>query len=64
MEPEIVNTGMELGKNILLGITSAISLASLITAGTRTPSRFTKFGKIYRLIEKIALVVGKAKQQD
>lgn len=36
-------------------------IASIITASTATPSPDTVLGKVYRVIEVLALVVGKAK---
>ena len=59
---ETVNQITPLIKNIILGCTSAVTLASLITAWTKTPNKFSKFSKLYKIIEKIGLVVGNAKQ--
>lgn len=39
-----------------------VTLASLITAGTKTPNPETGLGKVYKIVEAMALVVGKAKQ--
>jgi hypothetical protein len=47
--------------DILAVLGSIVLLASAITAGTRTPDPDSALGKIYRLIEVCALVVGRAK---
>lgn len=44
-------------------ITSIIALASLITAGTKTPKAGTWLAKAYKIVEYFALVVGKAKDK-
>ena len=41
---------------------SIVLIASLITAGTKTPDPATKLGKVYKVIEVLALVVGRAKE--
>jgi len=47
---------------IALAVTSAISVASLVTAATPTPAPDTWLGRVYRVVEVIGLVVGKAKE--
>lgn len=42
--------------------TAAVTIASFITMKTETPDPDTFLGKAYRIIEIIAMVVGKAKQ--
>lgn len=41
---------------------SVVLIASLITAGTKTPDPATKLGKVYKVIEVLALVIGRAKE--
>lgn len=41
---------------------AVVIVASLITAGTKTPDPNTKWGKAYKVIEVLALVFGKAKK--
>ena len=48
---------------ILTTLTSIVVIASLIVAGTKTPDPDSKLGKIYKLIEFLAIVVGKAKDE-
>lgn len=42
--------------------TCAVTVASVITAATETPKPETTLGKIYKILEIIALVIGKAKK--
>ena len=47
-------------------VTSALLVhffSSLFVAFTNTPNRFSKFNKIYRVIEMLALAIGKAKEK-
>jgi len=60
----LLGLAIEHWDKILMGVTSIITGASLITAGTKTPKQGTKLHKIYGIVEKIALVVGKAKDKD
>jgi len=64
MEPESINTIWPIIKNICLTITSVITVASLITAGTETPKKYSKLNKFYQFVEKLALVVGKVKEKN
>lgn len=64
VNPEAVNHVSELLKNIVLGVTSLVTVASMITALTRTPNKFHSLNGIYRAIEFCALVVGKAKNKE
>jgi hypothetical protein len=50
-------------ERVLTGITTVVSVASVITASTETPPPDTFLGKLYRILELLALVVGKAKQK-
>lgn len=43
-------------------VTSVVTIASVITMNTDTPSPDTWLGKAYKIIEILALVVGKAKK--
>jgi len=49
--PEVINIA-----------TAVVTGASIITAGTRTPSPTSIWGKLYKVIEFFALLFGKAKQ--
>lgn len=44
-------------------VTTVISAASLIAAGTETPDPNSKLGKAYKIVDAIALNVGKAKNK-
>ncbi len=48
---------------IITVITSVITIASLITVGTKTPKAGTWLAKVYKIVEYFALVVGKAKDK-
>jgi len=43
-------------------VTGVIALASAITSVTPTPALGSKLGKVYKVIDFLALNVGKAKQ--
>jgi hypothetical protein len=43
--------------------TAVVTGASVITAGTRTPAPTTFWGKVYKVIEFLALVWSKAKEE-
>jgi hypothetical protein len=49
-------------ERILTGITTVVSVASVITAATETPKPETALGKLYKILELLALVIGKAKK--
>lgn len=60
---------MELFNNLMENIDSVVSilgsiviLCSIIVAGTKTPNPDTVLGKMYKLVEFLALVVGKSKE--
>jgi len=48
---------------ILSTLTGVVTIASIIVAGTRTPSPDTIMGKIYKAVEFLAITVGKAKEK-
>jgi hypothetical protein len=50
-------------ERILSIATGVVTFASLITANTDTPDPATWLGKAYRIIEILAIVYGKTKQQ-
>jgi hypothetical protein len=50
-------------ERVLTAVTTVVSIASVATASTPTPAPETFLGKLYRIIEVLALVVGKAKQK-
>ena len=43
-------------------VTGVIALASAVTAVTPTPAQGSKLGKVYKVIDFLAINVGKAKQ--
>ena len=47
---------------IIAAITSIVTVASIIIAGTKTPDPNSALGKIYKVLEWSALNVGRAKQ--
>ena len=48
---------------ILSTLTGIVTIASIIVAGTRTPSSDTVMGKIYKAVEFFSLTIGKAKEK-
>ena len=48
---------------ILSTLTGIVTIASIIVAGTRTPSSDTVMGKIYKSVEFLSLTIGKAKEK-
>lgn len=42
---------------------AVVLVASLVTAGTKTPAPGSKWAKVYRIIEMLGLVVGRAKMK-
>lgn len=59
---EAIQPYLEYGVHGIAILGSVVIIASLITAGTKTPDPSTKLGKVYRVIELLALVVGRAKK--
>ena len=54
---------MEMLINAITWITIIVTVASLIAASTPTPKDDVWIGKLYKLVELLALNIGKAKQQ-
>ena len=50
-------------EDILAILTSIIALASAITAVTGTPDPKTRLGKVYKILEFLALVIYRAKEK-
>jgi|TARA_R110000796_G_scaffold26240_1_gene73104 hypothetical protein len=48
---------------ILSTLTGVVTIASIIVAGTRTPSPDTIMGKIYKAVEFLSITIGKAKEK-
>ena len=48
---------------IIITLTGIVTIASIIVAGTRTPSSDTIMGKIYKAVEFLSLTIGKAKEK-
>lgn len=46
---------------ILSTVTGVVTIASLLVAGTKTPSPDSILGKIYKVLEFLSLTIGKAK---
>jgi hypothetical protein len=59
----VLNYIIENPESILNTATLAVAIASFITMKTETPPPETFLGKAYRIIEMVAMVVGKAKQK-
>lgn len=51
-----------IGQQVVTIAGAVVIIASLITAGTKTPDPATKWGKAYKVIEALALVFGKTKK--
>ena len=54
---------MEILINAITWITIIVTVASLIAASTPTPKDDVWIGKIYKLIDLLALNIGKAKEK-
>ena len=54
---------MEILVNAITWITIIVTVASLIAASTPTPKDDVWIGKLYKLVDLLALNIGKAKQQ-
>lgn len=54
---------METVYQVMFVVASVITLASAVCAATPTPDPNTTWGKVYRAIEFLGLIVGKAKEQ-
>tara|TARA_Y100000114_G_C11651510_1_gene274462 strand:- start:520 stop:684 length:165 start_codon:yes stop_codon:yes gene_type:complete len=54
---------MEMLINAITWITIIVTVASLIAASTPTPKDDVWIGKIYKLIDLLALNIGKAKEK-
>ncbi len=63
MEQEVINRLLDNIDQILSILGSIVVLCSVIVAGTNTPNPNTKIGKIYKIIEFLALVFGKTKDK-
>jgi hypothetical protein len=48
--------------HILTVATSVVTIASIVTTATDTPAPETLLGKMYKILEVLALVIGKTKQ--
>jgi hypothetical protein len=48
---------------ILTAATSVVTIASIVTASTTTPAPETVLGKLYKILEVLALVLGRAKDK-
>ena len=60
---EIITNLWENIEVIIASIGGVVALASVITVGTDTPPRGSKLYRPYRIVEWLALNVGKAKQE-
>tara|TARA_R110000851_G_scaffold79959_1_gene176202 strand:+ start:52 stop:255 length:204 start_codon:yes stop_codon:yes gene_type:complete len=47
---------------IIAAVTSIVTVASIVIAGTKTPNPNSALGKVYKVLEWAALNIGKAKQ--
>lgn len=48
-------------ESILTVATSVVTIASIVTTATDTPAPETLLGKLYKILEVLALVIGKTK---
>ena len=49
--------------NIIMWVTTIVTVASLIAASTSTPKDDIWIGKLYKFIDMLALNIGKAKEK-
>lgn len=63
METQIIERIIDNIDQILSILGSIVILSSLIVAGTKTPDPNTKIGKLYKIIELLALIFGKSKNK-
>ena len=54
---------METIMSLVQWITSIVTIASIVAASTPTPKDDEWIGKLYKLIDLLAVNIGKAKQQ-
>tara|TARA_R110000751_G_scaffold21033_4_gene60952 strand:- start:94 stop:258 length:165 start_codon:yes stop_codon:yes gene_type:complete len=54
---------MEMIFNLISWVTIIVTVASLIAASTPTPKDDAWIGKLYKMIDLLALNIGKAKQK-
>ena len=54
---------MEFILNLVSVVTSIVTVASIVAALTPTPKDDVWIGKLYKLVDLLALNIGKAKQQ-
>jgi hypothetical protein len=54
---------MEMLINAISWITTIVTVASIVAASTPTPKDDEWIGKLYKLIDLLAVNIGKAKQQ-
>ena len=47
---------------IIAAVTSIVTVASIVIAGTKTPNPNSALGKVYKVLEWAALNIGKSKQ--
>jgi|TARA_R100000808_G_C2130365_1_gene139707 hypothetical protein len=55
---------METIMSLVQWITSIVTIASIVAASTPTPKDDEWIGKLYKLIDLLAVNIGKAKQQS
>ena len=54
---------MDIIMNLVQWITTIVTVASIVAASTPTPKDDEWIGKLYKLIDLLAVNIGKAKQQ-
>lgn len=59
---DILNYAINNADTIISAATGVVTIASVITASTDTPKPETFLGKLYKVLEILALVIGKTKK--
>jgi hypothetical protein len=60
---EILTYAFDNADTLISTATGVITIASVVTASTETPKPESFLGKLYKILEVLALVIGKAKHK-
>jgi len=58
-----LDTALDAIPDIIDAVAIVVTVASLFCMGTRTPDPGTRLGRVYRVVELLALNFGRAKEQ-